>query len=159
MSMVTTLAAVAVSFWAAGAPAHDPADGAPAEVQDVTLGAGWAVAQAQAALAGANAEPARPATTEAQAQTSATAEADPAATTAARPSAPRPDVRPFAHHTDLDDRIREARRARALHIGAAFAVQGAMVIYGITRAIETARENEIVRDEPPRSQFKPAHPR
>ena len=163
MASLGSIMVIAVALL--GAPA-----GQPAPRTDVSLGAGWTVAQVHAALDAPPgpapppaAERGRDAHVDAKASRDAQAQAvtppeDPSGTSVAPPP-PRVSVRPYAHHSDVDARIKEARRARALQIGAALAVQGAMVIYGITRAIDNAKEAAIIRDEPPPSQFKPMYPR
>jgi hypothetical protein len=143
--------------------------GAPVDesVSDVSLGVGWTVAQVRASLdAPPGPAPAPPPNhdrdREATASPAEVAEAAPATaepSTSVAPPVPRIEMRPYAHHSDVDARIKEARRARALRIGGAMAVQGAMIIYGITRAIDNAKEAEMFRDERPASQFKPMHPR
>lgn len=153
MASLGSIVTIAVALL--GAPAAEPQP-------DVSLGVGWTVAQVRASL-DVPPGPAPPPTTRdreaerAPTQAEATPEPDPGTTVS--PPAPRVSVRPYAHHTDVDARIKEARRARALQIGGALAVQGAMVIYGITRALDNAKEAEMMRDEPPPSQFKPMHPR
>jgi hypothetical protein len=153
MASLGSIVVIAVALL--GAPAAEPQP-------DVSLGVGWTVAQVRASLdapPGPAPPPAAPDRdrTLAQTQPAATPEPDPG--TPVSPPPPRVNVRPYAHHSDVDARIKEARRARALQVGGALAVQGAMVIYGITRGLDNAKEAEMMRDEPPPSQFKPMYPR
>lgn len=146
-----------IAFALLGAPAAAPR--VPSD-SGVSLGAGWTVAQIRAAFDAPPGPAAAPTSTErtpeqAHAPTGETATAQ----TRVAPPSPRVSVRPYAHHSDVDARIKEARRIRALQVGGALAVQGAMLIYGITRAIDNAKEAAIIRDEPPPSQYKPMHPR
>ena len=133
---------------------------------DVSFGIGWAVSHATSpTLADAASSPrvdASPPSTntanEGESPTEvATAETTPEPTP--RPKAPPPKVRPFAHRSDLDARIREARRARAIATGFAGAVMGATAAYGIMRAVEAQREMAEIRNEPRQSQYNPIHPR
>lgn len=164
MASVVSIVGVAVALLVAPPPEPDP---------EVSLGVGWTVAQIHAALdAPPGPKPPPPPGTrrdrdDAAAEGSKGAQAmagEPQGATTqagapASPPPPRVSVRPYAHHSDLDARIKEARRARAMWVGAALAVQGAMVIYGITRAIDNAKQAEILRNEPPPSQYKPMYPR
>jgi hypothetical protein len=145
---MTPIAALLAATLAAPAPEPAP----PPKADDVSLGIGWVVSRAGTAAAqyAADVEPATveppPADPEAEAEST-------------RPKAPPPRVRPFAHRSDLDDRIREARRARAIMAGLAGAVMGATAIYGIIRAVEAQDEMEQIRNAPRRSQYNPMHPR
>jgi hypothetical protein len=132
-----------------------PGEAPQTDSQDISLGVGWVVSQAGTAAAeyAADAEPAPTA----EATSAAEPEPDPAAKS--RPKAPPPRVRPFARHTDLDQRIREARRVRAISAGFAGAVMAATVVAGLVRAAEAQREMVEIRNAPRRSQFNPMHPR
>ncbi len=133
---------------------------------DVSFGVGWAVSHATSpTLVEAGSSPrvdaSQPAAAAADDDDAQTKVANAATTepAAPRPKAPPPKVRPFAHRSDLDARIREARRARAIATGFAGAVMGATAAYGIMRAVEAQHEMAAIRNEPRPSQFKPMHPR
>lgn len=98
--------------------------------EHVHLGAGWTVA-AQTA------EQTRPAPDPA-----AAASRPPPAPLAALPQA---GIRP-ARTLDM---VRETRRARAMAIGAAVAVQGAMIVYGIMRMLDQRDEARTLADQEP----------
>ncbi len=119
--MVAMASVVSIVFAVAGLAS------APAAQDPVHLGLGFEAAQLSTTVAAAP-----DASTEPKG-----ARSEPAP----QPVLPRAGMRP----PSTLDSIRHTRRARAFSVGAAVAVQGAMIVYGILSLLEQEREAEALR--------------